>query len=208
MQTEESRTLEKILEAAKEEFLEKGFQKASLRNIVKMAGVTTGAFYRYYSSKEALFAALVEPHATAVMGKYMQTLNDFEELSGEEQTAQMGNASGGCIAWILDYVYEHYDEFRLLICCADGTSYENFVHNMVEVEVESTYKYIEVLRAMGHPVSDIDKQLCHMVASGMFSGMFEMIVHNMSKEEAVRCVGQLRQFYTAGWEKLMGVEFR
>lgn len=207
MQTEESRTLEKILEAAKEEFLEKGFQKASLRNIVKIAGVTTGAFYRYYSSKEALFAALVEPHAAAVMGKFMQTLDDFEELPGEQQTVQMGNTSGDCIVWILDYVYEHYDEFRLLICCADGTPYENFVHNMVEVEVESTYKYIEVLRTMGHTVSDIDKQLCHMVASGMFSGMFEMIVHNMSKEDAVRCVGQLRQFYTAGWEKLMGVKF-
>lgn len=207
MQTEESRTLEKILEAAKEEFLEKGFQKASLRSIVKIAGVTTGAFYRYYSSKEALFAALVEPHAAAVMGKFMQTMDEFEELPGEQQTVQMGNASGDCIAWILDYVYEHYDEFRLLICCADGTPYENFVHNMVEVEVESTYKYLEVLRAMGHRVSDIDKQLCHMVASGMFSGMFEMIVYNMSKEDAVRCVGQLRQFYTAGWEKLMGVKF-
>ena len=45
--------------------MEKGFQKASLRNIVKIAGVTTGAFYRCYSSKEVLFAALVEPHAAA-----------------------------------------------------------------------------------------------------------------------------------------------
>ena len=35
-------TLEKILAAAKAEFLEKGYQSASLRNIVKSAGVTTG----------------------------------------------------------------------------------------------------------------------------------------------------------------------
>lgn len=41
---EESATQQKILEAAKQEFLEKGFQGASLRNIVKTAGVTTGAF--------------------------------------------------------------------------------------------------------------------------------------------------------------------
>ena len=51
-------TLEKIHQTATAEFLEKGFQGASLRNIVKSAGVTTGAFYGYYSSKEALFAAL------------------------------------------------------------------------------------------------------------------------------------------------------
>ena len=38
-------TLEKIHIAAKQEFLDKGFSLASLRNIVKTAGVTTGAFY-------------------------------------------------------------------------------------------------------------------------------------------------------------------
>ena len=38
-------TLEKIQEAAMAEFLDKGFQGASLRQIVKNAGVTTGAFY-------------------------------------------------------------------------------------------------------------------------------------------------------------------
>lgn len=37
----------------------KGVQAASLRNIIKTAGVTTGAFYGYYGRKEELFAALV-----------------------------------------------------------------------------------------------------------------------------------------------------
>ena len=43
-------TLEKIHDSAKKEFLEKGFLGASLRNIVKYAGVTTGAFYGYYDA--------------------------------------------------------------------------------------------------------------------------------------------------------------
>ena len=58
-------TLERIQEAAMTEFLDKGFLGASLRQIVKNAGVTTGAFYGYFSSKEALFASIVEPHAKA-----------------------------------------------------------------------------------------------------------------------------------------------
>ena len=53
MSETEMTTLARIHAAAKEEFLQKGFQKASLRNIVKQAGVTTGAFYGYYESKEA-----------------------------------------------------------------------------------------------------------------------------------------------------------
>ena len=42
-------TLDNIHKAAKKEFLDKGFQMASLRNIVKNAGVTTGAFYGRYA---------------------------------------------------------------------------------------------------------------------------------------------------------------
>ncbi len=53
MEEKSTATLEKIQQAAMEEFAEKGFLGASLRQIVKHAGVTTGAFYGYFSSKEA-----------------------------------------------------------------------------------------------------------------------------------------------------------
>ena len=67
MEENSATTLEKIQEAALTEFLKKGFLGASLRQIVKNAGVTTGAFYGYFSSKEALFTAIVEPHASMLM---------------------------------------------------------------------------------------------------------------------------------------------
>ena len=53
MSTAGQTTLDLIYQAAMEEFLDKGFKSASLRNIVKTAGVTTGAFYGYFDSKEA-----------------------------------------------------------------------------------------------------------------------------------------------------------
>ena len=54
-----------ILQAAKVEFLEKGFQFASLGQIATAAGVITGAFYRCYSSEEAVFKALVGKQCTS-----------------------------------------------------------------------------------------------------------------------------------------------
>ncbi|WP_322201509.1 TetR/AcrR family transcriptional regulator [Acutalibacter intestini] len=74
---DDNSTLEKIHEAAQAEFLEKGFLGAPLRNIVKTVEVTTGAFYGYYSSKEALIAALVEPYAAVVMGRFMTAQTGF-----------------------------------------------------------------------------------------------------------------------------------
>ena len=201
---ERSDTLEQIHQAAMEEFLEKGFQEASLRQIVKNAGVTTGAFYGYYSNKAALFAALVEPHAAAVMGRFMETQLAFAKLPKEEQPEHMGKESADCIDWMLDYIYDHYAPFKLLICKADGTPYEDFIHEMVEVEVEYTFRYIEVLKNLGRQVPELDKDLCHMIASGLFNGIFEMIRHDMPKDRAKRFIDQLREFSTAGWLKIMG----
>ena len=204
MSDQPSPTLQKILDAGMEEFQEKGFRDASLRQIVKNAGVTTGAFYGYFSSKEALFASIVEPHAAAVMGKFMTAQTDFAELPKEEQPAHLGVESGDCVEWMIDYMYDHYDPVKLLICRSDGTPYESFIHNMVEVEVDYTFRYMDVLKSLGHDVPELDRELCHMIASGMFDGIFEVLRHDMPKDRAKRFIAQLQEFYTAGWTKIMG----
>lgn len=206
MNQEETKTLSRILKAGKEEFLSKGFLAASLRNIVKNAGVTTGAFYGYFSNKEALFTALVEKDAAAVMGSFMQAQDEFSSLPLEKQPENMGNISGKCINWCLDYIYDHYDSFKLILCCSEGTPYSNFIHQMVEVEVEDTYKFIDVLRTLGHEVPEIDRKLCHMIASGMLNAIFEVVVHDMNREQAHNFVAQMEVFYTAGWSKLLGLD--
>ena len=204
MEERSTATLEKIQQAALAEFLDKGFLGASLRQIVKNAGVTTGAFYGYFSSKEALFNAIVEPHAAALMGRFMEAQTTFAELPEKEQPEHMGLESGRCVDWMVDYICAHREPVKLLLCCAEGTSYEHFVHHMVEVEVEYTQRYMEVLRRLGRDIPVLDKSLCHIIASGMFNGIFEIVVHDMPRDQAMRDVDQLRAFYTAGWSKLMG----
>lgn len=205
MSNEDAITLQNILNAGKKEFLQKGFKSASLRNIVKEAGVTTGAFYGYFSSKEALFASIVEPHAAAIMGKFMQVQLDFADLPYEEQPEHMGVDSADCVDWMIEYMYGHYEEVKILICCSDGTSYETFVDNMVDVEVDATFKYINVLKSLGNNVPHIDKDLAHMIASGLYNGIFEVLRHDMPKDRAKQFIVQLREFHTAGWYKIMGL---
>lgn len=205
MSNEESTTLKNILSAGKAEFLEKDFNSASLRNIVKTAGVTTGAFYGYFSGKEALFAALVEEHAKAIMNIFMSAQESFGELSDEEKINHIGVESRTSLNEIVDYIYEHFDEFKLIICKSEGTSYENFIHNMVEIEVEETYQFIDALRSQGKHVPNIEKAVCHMIVSGMFSDIFELIEHDMKKENAKKYVSEFQDFYIAGWSKILGL---
>ena len=197
-------TMERIQQAAMEEFSEKGFLGASLRQIVKNAGVTTGAFYGYFSCKEALFASIVEPHAAALMGRFMEAQTSFAGRPEAEQPEHMGEDSESCLDWMVDYICQNREPVKLLLCRAEGTGYESFVHNMVEVEVEYTLRYMEVLRRLGRRVPTLSRSLCHIIASGMFNGLFEVVIHDMPYEQALRDVKQLRAFYTAGWLELVG----
>ena len=91
----------------------RGLLGAPLRQIVKNAGVTTGAFYGYFSSKEALFASIVEPHAAALMGRFMQAQTTFAELPEPEQPQHMGLESSSCIRWMVEYICDHREPVKL-----------------------------------------------------------------------------------------------
>ena len=60
------RTLRKILDAALEEFGERGFSEGSIVGITGRAHVALGTFYTYFDSKEAVFKALVNDMSTRV----------------------------------------------------------------------------------------------------------------------------------------------
>lgn len=204
MSEQEKSTLELIHTAAKAEFMEKGFQAASLRNIVKTAGVTTGAFYGYYDSKEELFAALVDPAYEYMMGRYKQTHEYFENLPAEKQPEQMGKMSAECMNDLLVFSCEHSDEFYLILKCSEGTKYACMIDDMVEIEVDATHKYYKVLEQLGTPPLQIDERLEHILATGMIGAFFEMVLHKMPYEDAKIFLQQLNDFYTAGWMKIMG----
>lgn len=199
-----TRTRERIHEAAKTEFLGKGFQSASLRSIVKSVGMTTGAFYGYYESKEALFDALVSEQYEHFMDCYRKAQEDFAALPPQEQPKHLSDFSGQCMEEMLYYAYEHLEVFKLLLLSADGTKFSGMVDEMVEIELNATHTYQKVLTGLGFPVPEIDDRLEHILITGMFNAYFELIIHEMPLQKAMEYLRELRSFYTAGWLKIMG----
>lgn len=204
MNKTQNATLDAIFAAAKAEFLEKGFKSASLRNIVKTAGVTTGAFYGYFASKEELFDALVSEQYDTVMSEFTKAQDTFAAMPPEKQRDSMGSISGDCLEWITDYIYQNFDEFKLILTRSEGTRYENMIHRMVETEVDATHRFAKTLVKLGLPEYSVDPQLEHMLCSGLFSAFFELVIHDVPQSKAKEYVRDLRNFYTAGWQKIMG----
>lgn len=207
MSTKAEDTEKNILNTARKHFLKDGFSGASLRNIVKDAGLTTGAFYKYYPTKEALFDALTDPYIEHIYQIYDRVVEDFEKLSAKEQTSNMSDTSGDGMDQMIDYIYEHYDNFRLLLKCGDSGKFETFIHNMVDREMRSSLEYVKKMKEDGIEIPIVGESLMHMIYTGFFSSIFQIIEHDIDKETAKRNVHKLREFNTGGWERLWNIKF-
>lgn len=200
----EQTTLEKILNAACQEFLHKGFQGASLRSIVRQAGVTTGAFYGYFRSKEELFDALVKEPYTHILEMYRTILDDFQKKSPEAQCTNMAEYTKASMASMTAYIYDHFDRFKLILCGSEGTIYENLIHDMTQMDCDATRDFAETMDQSGISMKRVHPQLEHMLTSSMFYAYFELVVHDISREDADEYIEQLVSFCEAGWQRIMG----
>lgn len=77
---------DKLLNSAKECFLEKGYLGTMLRNVCSKAGVTTGALYKRYKGKEELFDAVVEPAVCRLNKVVEKALNQDIHSSSKYET--------------------------------------------------------------------------------------------------------------------------
>src|SRR3954452_1452902 len=83
------RTLRKILDAARDEFGERGFAESSIVAITQRAGVALSTFYTYFDSKEAVFEALVADRSAQVRDHDAPAFKDADDaLDGERRALE------------------------------------------------------------------------------------------------------------------------
>ncbi len=193
----------RILEAAKAEFLACGYEAASTNVICKNAGVTTGALYKRYAGKDELFCALVSPVADEFKSFLEQAQSDFHHKPPEEQANAVITAEENG-AFFLNYVYAHFEEFKLLINCSKGSSYEGYMDLLADILVQSTERYIN---NCGHEVqicgTRVTHETIHILVSSYLYGLFEPVSHNMSFIEAKIYAQQLKHFFDVGWADIL-----
>lgn len=194
-----------LLDAGKQEFLKLGFQGASMRNIAAAAGVTTGALYRYYTDKEAIFDKLVSEPAQELLDKYRNVQRDFSTLPLEAKLSNLPEISDDGQMWMINHIYDNFDAFKLIVCCSVGTKYEHYLDTMADIEVNASHSLICAMEEAGMKVAPIDDELIHMVSSMLFNGMFETVRHDMPRDKAIEHMCSLRDFYSAGWFKILGI---
>lgn len=68
-----------LVSAARELFAERGFAATSTNDVVEAAGVTRGALYHHFPTKESLFEAVYEDVETGVVARVLEALGSVAD---------------------------------------------------------------------------------------------------------------------------------
>ncbi len=96
---------EEILQAAKDLFLEQGYEATTIRRIADRVGVSAPALYLYFHDKEAMMLALCDQ----TFGRLIERITDIEKTVADplERLRRFGDAYAR-------FGLEHPDEYRLV----------------------------------------------------------------------------------------------
>lgn len=188
-----------ILDAARSAFLEHGFQGVSLRAIAHDAGLTTGAIYGNFHSKEDLFDAVVSAAGDGLVELYEQIIAEFSLLPKEQRGWDaMGEFERVSMARLVDFMYDNYDCFRLICTCSSGTSWEHYKDRLMELELMSTIEYERTVHAHDDAYEGQSHVLLDYIVNQFIQGIFQPIVLGLSRREAQSFVYAYGCFFHEG----------
>ena len=194
----------RVNKAMMDEFLEKGYEAASIRSIGARAGMTSAGLYRHYADKEAMFSALVDPLVEDIKNwTRRHTEKKYNLLDVNSQENDLFNET--FIDLIRDIILPKRNEFTLLMTCSAGTKYENFIHDYARDNQKEFLEAIEFMKKKGYKVIDVDEDELHMLLSAYLTACFEPIIHGVSEEKIDRYLNTVQEFFMPGWLRIMGV---
>ena len=199
MPRDKTATYERISRCMKEEFLAFGYEKASLNRVSAKVGITTAGLYKHFKNKEDMFFSLVKDtldafHSVAASSTHqMETETEYNPFDDD-----------WAMFWV-DFIYKHYAGVKLLICCSKGSAYENFEEDLIRKEAEANKEYADILRASGKMKKEISDMQWHILATAYVHLIFEVVRHDMTREEAIDHMQFVRDLLYPGWRQIYGL---
>ena len=192
----------KLTEAAREEFLDKGFESASIRDIAAKAETSPRAVYTRFKNKEELFAAVVQPVLDEFYKQFMADKEDY----WDEESAKNRRPEDYYIRY-LEYAYAHRNEFMLVLERSAGTRYESFVKDLAEADIMSVVCHLEMLHThdIDFGADETNILFVESITYSFYSDLFKPLTRGLSLDTAKQYATTLTNFYNFGLMGIMGM---
>ena len=202
MPAKKGNTPDKIKNTARTIFLANGFRETSMQMIASEVGISAPGLYKHFESKEEIFSALVDPLITAIKEILHMAENEKDTLLAEGKSEKVWNKEK-TFKEMLDFIYAHFDDMKLLLFCAEGTAYENIIDRVADYETKVMLRTLPRLREQGMAIPEIDAETISTMMRQQYRSYAELIRKDYTKERAEQYQKEIDTFFTAGWRALL-----
>lgn len=193
-----------ILKTAGQAFLEYGFEKASMKDIAKFVGVSTGNLYRYFANKEALFDAVTMPAYQSL--QVLIQLHEQEERATTEIPVEMNMIDQ--LAFVLsELLKEHREGLLILLDGSKGTARERAKDELCQLL--ATHIESHIIPSQHTPIEfgeeklTFHKGIAKPIAVAFFEGYFKIIRLYADHTQIQNMTKQYIALWFMGLQKLM-----
>lgn len=199
----DNNTKERLLLLAKEEFLNRGFNNVSMRDISKSTGMALGNIYYYFKTKDELFRAILFP-----------VLDEFDEIveahhrvdSMSENLFDLSKINSH--TWhFYDLIEKHRKELFLLFYMSQGSSLERFTDVLIDRFTQMGMGYVNNYKHYYQRDDvDIDSFFMRVYSSMTIAIIKEIVRHDkIPKASFERFSEKISLFTISGWQNMMRV---
>ena len=203
MQTLKSDIRNRILSAAKEQFVQRGYLKTSMREIADAVDVGVGNLYNYFENKDELFCVILRPVSDALERMLQEHHGakgaDIMLICSEEYLKS-------AVDEYISLINKHGELMKILLFHSQGSSLETLREDYTSRSTEMVKTWFAEMKEK-HPeinvvVSDF---MIHLQAVWMFTLFEEMLKHAIDSKEIEYIVHEYILFEIQGWRALLRV---
>lgn len=194
---------EAIINASKDEFLNYGYDNASMRRIAQKANMTVGNLYRYFANKQAINETIVTPVLNEINEMVKEISKDSVDMKSSKFTIKLKKDE--LIDMIetlsnkfVDIYYHHQDELNILFMKSEITSglIDWFTSLLVHL-IDDKYKIIGFKKEK--------EKFARCYAVSIISGIIELFKNNNISKDYLKI---MLKIYFKSYISMMDIDVR
>jgi AcrR family transcriptional regulator len=171
----------RLIEAARRVFLERGLDRAKVEEITREAGLSKGAFYLHFESKEDAFKEIL----SGALAELSVELARIEAVR-HEVTSNFEEIIDGWLAKdqaIFECLWKHRAIMRLVLDGGGSPDYQHLIEIFAESAERTTERLVRIGMERGYYRDDVDPKVAAAFCAGGYDRLARQLVRMKKKPE-------------------------
>ncbi len=193
-------TKELILLVAKEEFINKGYDDTSLRDIAKKCHISPTAIYRHFENKEDIFNELIKPlfNFFDEQTNIIQSM-DYEFLKDNKPSNVWDFEREG--NYYFKFLFGQYTDLVKLLIKERKSWFKKII---VDFEYDVTIKYLNEMEKSGHNINNFNNISFKLLLDSYLEAYINLLSLDLNEDMLKEVCREINNFYTIGFRNLLG----